>query len=850
MQKYTRKEVLKNALKKFNGDELAADIWINKYTLKDKEGNLYEDHPDDRWNTIGNEMRRIDLNYVHQKWKSDVYIKLLINKKMIPGGSGIYGIGNQFSYVSLGNCFVISGNNEDSIGSIFKTDQESAQIYKRRGGVGNDLSFIRPEHYSVSNAAGTTTGPIPFGQQLSDTVRRIGQNGRRGALMLSFSVHHPNVLQFIRAKNDNSSLTGANVSLRVSDEFMQAVENDGYYLQKYPVTAPTISMLDMEENEVYKAVNGTQYIKVKAKPIFDELVRVNWESAEPGILFWDQIIRESPADCYPEFQTESTNPCGELPLSPYDSCRLLSHNLIPYIIDPFTSNARFDWESFINDTKKIMRAMDNIIDLEIEKLKLIIKKIKSDPESEFTKMIELSMWEKILMNTIRGRRSGISLIGHGDFLAKLGIKYGSPEALELIEKVHQTHAVELYKESVQLAKERGPFEAWDTADDFDNPFLQRLFEISPELKVEMEKYGRRNIGLLTIPPAGTTSLVLQQTSGIEPVFMPIYKRRRKVNPGDTDTRVDFVDPDTGDSWQEYTVVHPGLNEWFEKHKHLFGDLLPSDRLEDMDPDSIGIQELIYRSPYGGSASHEIDPIMKVKMQGLIQKWVDHSISVTHNLPEDASKETIANLYMTAWKEGCKGCTIYREGSRSGVMLSGKEENSEEIFEYRDAPKRPRELPCDIYFPKINGQQYVVLVGLYENKPYEVFAFKYAEIVPKSLEKGILKKQRSGVYHLLNEEGNIIVEDIRQRFELPDWDFATRMISTALRHGAAIDFVVEQLNKAHGLVVTDYIKVIARQLKKYVTEKVIGDLCPHCNAKLVVQSGCKQCTSCGKYGKCE
>ncbi len=843
MQVYTREEALKTALKRFNGDELAADVWVNKYTLKDKAGKLYELSPSDRFNTIGNELSRMDENYPCVKSFANIYKNLLINGSIIPGGSGLYGIGNPFSYISLGNCFVISGNNEDSIGSIFKVDQESAQIYKRRGGVGIDISFIRPTDYTVSNAAGTTTGPIPFGQQYSDTVRRIGQNGRRGALMLSFSVHHPNALQFIRAKNDNSSLTGANVSVRVSDEFMQAVENDGYYLQKYPVTAPSVSMMDMEEGIEYTDDNIT-YIKVKAKPIFDELVRVNHESAEPGILFWDKIIKESPADCYPEFQTESTNPCGELPLSPYDSCRLFSHNLTRYVINPFTKQAQFNMQQFVTDTRVMMRAMDNVIDLEIEKLELIIAKVKADPESEFTKMMELSMWEKILRNTIRGRRSGISLIGHGDFLAMLGIQYGSDEAIKLVESIHQVHAIELYKESVQLAKERGPFEAWETADDYDNPFLQRLFSVDPSLEMEMRKYGRRNIGILTIPPAGTTSIVLQQTSGIEPVFLPIYKRRRKVNPGE-DVKVDFVD-ETGDSWQEYVVVHPYFRQWFEKNKHLF-NLLPDDHLEDMDPDSIGVQEVIAASPYAGASANEIDPLSKVKMQGRIQKWIDHSISVTHNLPEDTSKETIAQLYIQSWKEGCKGCTIYRDGSRSGVMLSGKEEDEEVIFEYRDAPKRPRELPCDIYFPKINTVQFVVLVGLFEHKPYEVFAFKLGDSVPKSMTTGILKKQRSGVYHLLDEEGNMIVEDIRTRFELPDWDFATRMISTALRHGASIDFIVEQLVKSRGLV-TDYIKVIARQLKKYVKEVVTGELCPHCQTKLTVQGGCKQCLNCG-HGKC-
>jgi ribonucleoside-diphosphate reductase alpha chain len=836
MQVYTFEEARKNALEFFNGDELAADVWVNKYALRDNDRNILEKDPKERFITIASELARVDKNYTEKDFREE-YEASLINGEIIPGGSGLFGIGNSYSFVSLGNCFVISGNGEDSIGSIYKVDQESAQIYKRRGGVGLDLSHIRPMDFAVSNAAGTTTGPLSFADQYSETVRRIGQNGRRGALMESMHVNHPNVLDFILAKNDAKRLTGANVSVRITDEFMQAVENDGYYIQRYPVDLPTIPIMNLEPDQDYVDEDGNYWRKVRAREIFDELVRVNWESAEPGMLFWDKIINESPADCYPGFKTESTNPCGELPLSPYDSCRLLSMNLTQFVVNPFTSEARLDIARFITKARLAMRMMDNIIDLEIEKIESIIAKVEKDPEDEFTKAIEIRMWRAILENTKRGRRAGISLIGHGDFLAMLGIKYGSDTANEYIENIHAMFARWVYEESCDLATERGAFPAWETGDESQNPFLNRLLREFPHL-VEKMMYGRRNIAILTIPPSGTLSIVLRQTSGIEPAFLLRYKRRRKVNPGEN-VKVDFVD-DVGDSWEEYWVAHPKVEQWYRiKYPN-----------ESFDPQDL-TEKILKESPWAGCTANEIDPLSKVRMQGMIQRWVDHSISVTHNLPENVSKETVADLYITSWKEGCKGCTIYRDGSRSGVLVSGdddKPKNDTSVFEYRDAPKRPRELPCDIYIPTIHGEQYVVLVGLYQDKPYEVFAFKYAEVIPKTMTQGILKKQKSGTYHLLDTEGNIVVEDIRSRFELPDWDFATRMISTALRHGASIDFVVEQLNKAHGLIVTDYIKVIARQLKKYLKAPKEGTPCPECGDTLRVEGGCIQCNSCG-YGKC-
>jgi ribonucleoside-diphosphate reductase alpha chain len=842
MQVYTREEVTKNALEYFHNDELAAHVWVNKYALKNTDGDFVEDSPQARFSAIAEELNRINLKY-SEPHRYDDFRKAMVEGYILPGGSGLSGIANPYSIVSLGNCFVTTGNNEDSIGSIWKVDQESAQIYKRRGGNGVDLSFIRPAGTLVTNAAGSTTGPISFAEQYSQTVRRIGQEGRRGALMLSMSVHHPDVLQFAVAKNDDNSITGANISIRISNEFMNAVKNDGCYLQRFPVNAPEISMLELEEDNVYTHADGTIYIKTRARKIFDEIVRVNWESAEPGMLFWDKIISESPADCYAQFQTESTNPCGELPLSPYDSCRLLATNLTKYVVFPYTPEAVFDVRKFKEHVKMATWMMDNIIDLEIEKINIILEKIDKDVESDFTKMVELELWKKILENTKNGRRAGISLIGHGDFLAMLGIKYDSAEGKNLLETVHQIHATETYRTSIELAKSRGAFPAFDFDRELKNPFLQRIYDTDPSLREEMRKYGRRNIALLTIPPAGTLSLVLRQTSGFEPAFLLYYKRRRKINPEEND-KVDFVDS-SGDSWQEYFVLHPKFQDWIELqiNTKVFPDALSDEDLA----------AWAKASPWSGSLTNDIDPTKKVELQGAIQKWVDHSISVTHNLPEDVKPEVISELYMKAWEEGCKGCTVYREGSRAGVLVSTeKKEANEAEFEYKDAPKRPRELPCDIYFPTIHGKKYVVLVGLYAGKPYEVFALGYKHTIPTSVKEGILKKQKSRHYVLLDKAKNIVVDDIRSAFDLPEWDFATRMISTALRHGASIDYVVEQLNKSgKDALVTDLARVIARQLKKYVKAEVsLSQKCPECGEPMRVEGGCKQCVNpeCG-YGKC-
>ncbi len=846
MQVYTLEEAHRNALKYFKGDELAAHVWVNKYALKNEEELIVEASPEERFIAIAMDLNRINKKYGEAD-EFDLFVKSLIKGTILPGGSGLYGIANPYSTVSLGNCFVTSGNNEDSIGSIWKQDQEAAQIYKRRGGNGTDISHLRPSGTLVSNAAGSTTGPISFADQFSATVRRIGQNGRRGALMLSMHINHPNVLQFIQAKNNGTAITGANVSVKLTDDFMSAVKNDGCYLQRFPVTAPEISSMELVENEVYKTPEGVQYIKVRARTIFDELVRVNWESAEPGALFWDKIISESPSDCYPNFPTHSTNPCGELPLSPYDSCRLLSVNLTQHVVNPFTKKAYFDVTKFKNTVSTATRMMDNIIDLEIEKIQGIIDKILEDPESSDTKKVELELWRKVLENTNRGRRAGISIIGHGDFLAMLGMPYGDVESSNFIEDIHQKFALYVYHESVNLAESRGSFIDFNPDLEVDNPFLNRLYAVDPTLYERMFKFGRRNIALLTIPPSGTLSIILRQSSGIEPVFLLYYMRRRKVNPGD-DARIDFVD-ELGDSWQEYIVLHPKFEDWLEQNYSL--ELIDDFVNGDLSQEKIDI--IISETPWYGSLANDIDPIQKVKLQGRIQKWVDHAISVTHNLPENVTKETIADLYITSWESGCKGCTVYRDGSRSGVLVKVKEEEKkEEKFESRDAPKRPRELLCDIYFPTINKERYVVIVGLYNGKPYEVFAFKYQHTIPMTMSKGILKKQRSGHYNLLDISANIVVDNIRDNFELPEWDFVTRMISTALRHGASIDFIVEQLNKSgKDAIVTDLSRVIARQLKKYLKKiEESGVPCPECGEPLKVEGGCAQCMNpeCG-YGKC-
>lgn len=835
MTVFTKEEVTKSCLEFFGGDQLATKVWMNKYCLKNQVGEFVEKSPIDRYKAIAKAVYEVDVKHGDVEFTEEEYYEALVNQELSPGGSGLYGIANPYSITSLGNCFVIDGNNEDSYGSILKIDQEIVQIAKRRGGVGTDVSHLRPKAAFVSNSAGTSSGVVSFCERYSNSSREVAQDGRRGALMLSISVLHPDVMEFISMKTDTGKVTGANVSVRLNDQFMHAVESDGYYTQKYPVTADVYSIpessLPTDGSLGRFNINGkTVYARrVKARTVWNAIIKANWKSAEPGALFWDTILRESVADCYPKFRTVSTNPCGEIPLSPYDSCRLLSVNLVKCVDDMFTPQASFNREKFERLSRMAMRMMDNIIDLEIEKITQIEDKIKADPESIDTKWAELDMWSQIRVNTIDGRRSGISIIGHGDMLAMLGFTYGTKNAKIILETIHEKFAREIYAASQKLAKTRGAFPAFNARLEAGNPFLNRIGAAG---------IPRRNIALLTIPPVGTMSLIMNnQTSGCEPVFMPVYKRSRKVNPNDKNVKVDFVD-EVGDSWEEFYVFHPYFRIWAEIN---YPDVDLNTLTEE------GINELVSKSPYAGATAMDINPLDKIELIGALQKWIDHSISNTTNLPANVSEKTVSDLYLKAWAVGCKGITIYRDGSRTGV-LNAVGSSSATKFEQRDAPKRPKDLKCDIFYPTISGEKFIVMVGLLEGKPYEAMALKKGDYsFSTKIESGILRKVKSGVYNLLDSNGNLLIEDITAKFEIPEWEFVTRLISTALRHGAAIQFVVEQLNKSEGSVV-HISKVIARQLKRYIPEDSGPSVCPNCGTEMHMEGGCKQCKECG-YGAC-
>lgn len=824
MSIYTEEQVTENALEYFKNDTLAATIWVKKYNLKDNENNHVESDPKERFRTITQEIIRVDSKYNDSvRLDPDDVYNALRDQLFLPGGSALFGIGNKYSIVSLGNCFVISGNNQDSYGSIMKNDQEIVQIAKRRGGVGFDISHLRPSGWNVKNAAGSSSGATSFASRFSHSTREVGQAGRRGALMLSIHVNHPDVMKFITMKDNDTEVTGANVSVKLTDEFMQAVISDGMHQLRYPVTAPRLNT-EMVPGEVYNT-SGATYMSVKARDIFNRLAEVNWRRAEPGVLFWDTITQESPADQYPEYKSESTNPCGEIPLSPYDSCRLLALSLTSYVNNPFSINARFNWIKFKKAVTMVTRIMDNIIDLEIEKIEAIIAKIISDPESDDVKATELNLWANVLKTTINGRRAGISLIGHGDMFAMLGIKYGNNESVQLAELLHETHAKHTYQESIRLAKVRGEFPSFDKGLD-GGDFLKRI---------GVDGIPRRNIALLTIPPSGSLSILFNnQSSGIEPVFAPWYSRRRKVSDSEES---DFKDK-TGDRWQTYHVFHNNFIKWAESQNIT---------LEELEQNK---EEYLKKSPYHNSTSHFVDPLQKVKLQGAIQQYVDHSISMTSNLPKDATVEDIKKIYITAWENKCKGATVYRDGSRSGVL--NVEEEKVELFKQNNAPKRPKELPCDIFHASIAGDKYIVMVGIMEDKPYEVFAIKrYAEcIVSNTTTKGILKKQKSKHWQLLTTEGEVLIDNITEEFDIPEYGTVTKLASLSLRTGAGINYVMKVLNNNNGII-TDYSKVIARQLKKYATsEEDSNAKCPECGQTMRVEGGCKMCMNeeCG-YGAC-
>ena len=817
--------VRNNTLKYFNGDQLATTVWMSKYNLKNDAGDFVENGPESRFRTMASEIIRADKAYEDvEELTEETVFKMLIDQHFLPGGSIIFGIGNPYSVISLGNCFVISGNKEDSYGSILKNDQEIVQIAKRRGGVGNDLSHIRPKGFAVKNAAKTSTGMVSFATRFSNSTREVGQDGRRGALMLSVHINHPDALDFIMLKDDDTSVTGANISVKVTNEFMRAVESDGIHQLRYPVDTP-FKQGEFNLGETYKLPDGSMFINVKARSLFDKLAEVNWRRAEPGLLFWDTIEEESPADRYDGYKSESTNPCGEIPLSPYDSCRLLALNITSYVINPFTGKARFDYEKFKAHAIIVTRIMDNIIDLEIEKLKAIISKIMKDPESIETKSTELTLWENVLEATINGRRAGISLIGHGDMLAMLRMQYGSKESTDFVTKLHRLHATYTYDESIRLACIRGEFPVFEAGID-GGPFLNRIGRSG---------IPRRNIALLTIPPSGTISILFNnQSSGIEPVFAPWYSRRRKVNP---DEAYDFKDK-SGDCWQTYDVFHNNFLLWAKVNGIAESDLAANK------------EEYLKKSPYHLATSHFIDPIQKVKMQGSIQKYVDHSISVTINLPKTATVQEIKDIYITAWKAGCKGSTIYRDGSRSGVLNVTEEVVSE--FRQHHAPKRPKDLPCDIFHASINSEKYVVMVGIMEDKPYETFAIKVTDGVsmPNSMSRGLIRKHGSKRWGLLTIDKDVVIENIIEEFDIPEYGTVTKMASLALRTGAEIKYVVKVLNNNTGII-TDYAKVIARQLKKYIVkEEDQNSPCPNCGRPMIIEGGCKQCKNeeCG-YGQC-
>ncbi|HYX10259.1 MAG TPA: adenosylcobalamin-dependent ribonucleoside-diphosphate reductase, partial [Bacteroidales bacterium] len=840
LRKYTYDEAFKKSLGYFNGDELAARVWANKYALKDSYGNLYEQTPDDMHHRIAAEIARIENRYNNPLSEDEIYGLLKEFKYIVPQGSPMTGIGNNFQIASLSNCFVIGHDKPaDSYGGIMKIDQEQVQLMKRRGGVGHDLSHIRPHGSPVLNSALTSTGVVPFMERYSNSTREVAQDGRRGALMLSISSKHPDAESFIDAKLTQGKVTGANVSVRIDDEFMEAVVNNRPYVQQYPVDSS----------------NPTYTKEVDTGKIWDKIVHNAWKSAEPGVLFWDTISRESVADCYSAFgyKTVSTNPCGEIPLCPYDSCRLLAINLYSYVENPFTPQAKFNFDLFKKHVGIAQRMMDDIIDLELEKIDKILEKINKDPEDPEIKRVERRLWENIRTKAEEGRRTGVGITAEGDMLAALNLRYGSEDGIDFSGEVHRTIALEAYRSSVNMAKERGAFSIYDAQLEENNPFINRIKNEDEQLYNDMVKYGRRNIALLTIAPTGTTSLMTQTTSGIEPVFMPVYKRRRKVNPNDTDVNVAFVD-EVGDAWEEYNVFHHKFITWLEVNGY--------DVDEVRGYDNEAVDALIEKSPYYKATSNDINWVSKVKMQGIIQKWVDHSISVTINLPEDVDEKLVGELYVTAWQSGCKGCTVYRDGSRSGVLISGKEKKKTEQPDPTQI-KRPRDLECDVIRFKNNSESWIAFVGLKDGKPYEIFTGISDEEVlpiPRSIQKGkIIKvKQEDGTkrydFQYIDKYGyQNTVGGLSHMFNKEFWNYA-KLISSVLRHGMPIPDVVNLVSslRLDSDTINTWKNGVERSLKRYIpdgTKAKTTQECGECGSTdLVYQEGCLICQSCGS-SKC-
>ena len=837
---YTYQEALEESVKYFKGDELAASVWINKYAMKDSYGNLYEKSPDDMHRRLAREFARIEAKYPDPMPEEEIYGLLKDFKYVIPQGGPMAGIGNSYQIASLSNCFVIGNDTlADSYGGIMKIDEEQVQLMKRRGGVGHDLSHIRPAGSPVLNSALTSTGVVPFMERYSNSTREVAQDGRRGALMLSISIKHPDSESFIDAKMEQGKVTGANVSVKIDDEFMKAALSGELYKQQYPI--------DSENPKVVKTIN--------AQNLWKKIIHNAWKSAEPGVLFWDTILRESVADCYADlgYRTVSTNPCGEIPLCPYDSCRLIAINLYSYVKNPFTSEAEFDAELFKEHAVKAMRLMDDLIDLEMEKIEAILGKIQSDPESLDVKRTELELWEKIRKKTLGGRRTGLGITAEGDMLAALGLRYGSDKAIEFAVNVQKMLAVEAYRSSVKMARERGAFSIYDPKREENNPMIDRIRTEDPALYKEMVKNGRRNISMLTIAPTGTTSLMTQTTSGIEPVFLPFYIRRRKVNPNDKNAVITFKD-DVGDCWEEYYVFHHKFLTWCQVNG------IPKEEVVKMPVKQV--EELVKKSPYYGATSVDIDWVAKVKMQGGIQKWVDHSISVTVNLPNSVTEELVANVYKTAWEVGCKGVTVYRDGSRAGVLVAAREDKKEGTV--IKPKKRPKSLEADV-IRFLNGKEHwIALVGKLNGVPYEIFTGIVDEdsrSIPRSVEKGFIVKEKdvnTGVsrydFQFIDKYGYTnIVGGISHMFNKEYWNYA-KLISGVLRHGMPI---VDVINLINGLqldseTINTWKNGVERSLKRYIpdgTKDDTGKRCTKCNSNnLVYQEGCLVCMNCG-YSKC-
>ena len=830
--KYTFGEAYNATLKYFDGDELAAKVWTTKYALKDSYGNIYELTPDDMHHRIAGEIARIESNYPNPLSADEVFDVMRNFRYIVPQGSPMSGIGNDFQVGSLSNCFVIGLDGEpDSYGGVLRIDEEQVQLMKRRGGVGHDLSHIRPKGTPVKNSALTSTGLVPFMERYSNSTREVAQDGRRGALMMTVSIKHPEAEAFIDAKMETGKVTGANVSVRIDDDFMNAAVNNGTYRQQYPTDSAVPSIVK----------------DIDAAALWGKIIHNAWKSAEPGVLFWDTIVRESVPDCYADlgFRTISTNPCGEIPLCPYDSCRLLAINLYSYVRKPFMPEAEFDYELFAKHVAIAQRIMDGIIDLEMEKIQRIIAKIKDDPETDEVKSTELHLWEKIQSKTIKGRRTGVGTTAEGDMLAAMGLRYGTPEATDFSEDVHRRLALAAYKSSVNLARERGAFEIYDAKREQHNPYINRLRLQSPELYDDMVKYGRRNIACLTIAPTGTTSLMTRTTSGIEPVFMPVYKRRRKVNPSDVSARVDYVD-ESGDSFEEFIVYHPKFIDWMK----INGIEVRQDYTQEE------IDALVAKSPYSHATANDIDWLEKVKMQGRIQKWVDHSISVTINLPSTVSEDLVSQLYVEAWRQGCKGCTVYRDGSRSGVLVSVSKKPAVTPVQVL---KRPIELDADVVRFQDNKEKWIAFVGIRDGKPYEIFTGLADDddgiFCPKSVTKGKIIKNvdadgnKRYDFQFINKRGyKTTIEGLSAKFNPEYWNYA-KLISGVLRYGMPIDQVLKLVGglELDSQSINTWKMGVERALKKYLPNgtKASGLRCPNCgNETLIYQEGCLICTSCG------